>query len=63
MQQQGKDEAAVLFRNALLKLREGTLTLDSWRLLNTCVANNLPPAEVDLFKTALQVYFTNKEVD
>jgi hypothetical protein len=60
MRQQGEDPIAVQFREALTNLRVNALRED-WRLLCTRVAYGLSP-EVDSFRDALRVYFTNEVV-
>lgn len=62
MRQQGEDEVSTRFRLALGELRESRLSRESWRLLCTRVANQLPPAEVTAFDSALRLYFTTAEV-
>jgi hypothetical protein len=62
MRQQGEDTAAIRFRTALGELRESRLSQSSWELLCTRVQNQLPPAEVEAFQSALRLYYTNEEV-
>jgi hypothetical protein len=38
------------------------LSKESWELFYTRVTNQLPPTKVDAFKSALWLYFINKEV-
>jgi ATP-dependent DNA helicase PIF1 len=61
MRQRGEDPIAVQFREALTNLRVNALREEDWRLLCTRVAYGLSP-EVDSFRDALRVYFTNEEV-
>ena len=62
MRQQGEDELSTRFRLALGELRESKLSRESWELLCTRVANQLPPQEVAAFDSALRLYFTTTEV-
>jgi len=62
MRQQGEDELSTRFRAALGELRESRLSRESWELLCTRVANQLPPEEVTAFDSALRLYFTTAEV-
>ena len=62
MRQQGEDETAIRFRTALGELRESKLSRSSWELLCTRVQNQLLPDEVNSFRSALRLYFTNNEV-
>jgi hypothetical protein len=62
MRQQGEDDISTRFRLALGELRASQLSKESWELLRTRIANDLSPAEVATFDSALRVYFTNAEV-
>ena len=62
MRQQGEDEISTRFRLALGELRVSQLSKESWQLLRTRIANDLPPTEVATFHSALRLYFTNAEV-
>ncbi|KAF7887546.1 hypothetical protein EAF00_009840 [Botryotinia globosa] len=62
MRLQGGDELSTKFRSAFSELREGRLFREGWDLLCTRVANQLPPAEVATFESALRLYFTTAEV-
>jgi hypothetical protein len=62
MRQQGEDEIATKFRQALSELRVSQLSKASWELLCTRIANRLSPAEVAAFGTTLWLYFTTEEV-
>jgi ATP-dependent DNA helicase PIF1 len=62
MRQQGEDDISTRFRLALGELRASELSKESWELLRTRIANDLPPTEVATFHSALQLYFTNAEV-
>jgi PIF1-like helicase len=62
MRQQGEDEISTRFRRALGELRVFQLSKESWELLRTRIANDLPPMEVATFDSALRLYFTNAEV-
>ena len=62
MRQQGEDEISTRFRRALGELRVSQLSKESWELLRTRIANDLPPTEVATFDSALRLYFTNAEV-
>ena len=62
MRQEGEDDISTRFRLALAELRESRLSLESWKLLCTRVANQLPPTEVAAFDTALRLYYTTAEV-
>jgi hypothetical protein len=62
MRQQGEDPIAIQFREALTNLRMNALRQEDWRLLCTRVANVLSLEEVDSFRDALRVYYTNEEV-
>ena len=62
MRQRGEDETAIQFRTALSELRESRLSQSSWELLCTRVQNQLSPAEVAAFESALRLYYTNEEV-
>jgi ATP-dependent DNA helicase PIF1 len=62
MRQQGEDNAAIRFRTALGELRESRLSVTSWELLCTRVQNQLTLAEVESFRSALRLYYTNEEV-
>ena len=62
MRQQGEDEIATKFRQALSELRVSRLSKESWELLCTRIANRLSPAEVAAFDSALRLYFTTEEV-
>lgn len=62
MRQQGEDEIAVRFRQALGELRTSQLSEESWKLLCTRVANQLSPHEVAAFDSALRLYYTTEEV-
>ena len=62
MRQQGEDPIAIQFREALTNLRVNALRQEDWRLLCTRVANVLSLEEVDSFRDALRVYYTNEEV-
>ena len=50
------------FRLALSELQVSQLSQESWELLCTRVANQLSPDKVIAFDSALQLYFTTKEV-
>ena len=63
MRQQGEDDTSIKFRDALSQLRVGQLTRESWELLCSRVRNGLSPEEVSRFDTALQLYYTNAEVN
>jgi hypothetical protein len=60
--QQGEDKTTVQFWVALSDLWEFRLSESSWRLLCTCVQNQLLLDKVASFRSALQRYFTNEEV-
>jgi ATP-dependent exoDNAse (exonuclease V) alpha subunit len=62
MRQQGEDEIATKFRQALSELRVSRLSKESWALLCPRIANRLSPAEVAAFDSALRLYFTTEEV-
>jgi ATP-dependent DNA helicase PIF1 len=62
MRQQGEDDISTRFRLALGELRASQLSKESWELLRTRIANDLPPTEVATFHSALRLYFTNAEV-
>ena len=62
IQQQGEDKISTKFRLALSKLQVSQLSQGSWELLCTHTANQLSPAEVTAFDSALQLYFTTEEV-
>jgi len=62
MRQQGEDDISTRFRLALSELRVSQLSQASWELLCTRTANQLPPAEVTAFASALRLYFTTAEV-
>lgn len=62
MRQQGEDEISTMFRLALGELRVSQLSKESWELLRTRIANDVPPTEVATFDSALRLYFTNGEV-
>jgi ATP-dependent DNA helicase PIF1 len=62
IRQQGEDKTSVKFRKALDKLRNSTLSKESWELLCTRVVNQLSADEVATFDPALRLYFTNEEV-
>lgn len=62
MRQQGEDNISVAFRGALTELRNGNLSIPSWQLLCTRVANQLTSAEVASFQSALRLYYTTAEV-
>lgn len=62
MRQQGEDEIAIKFRRALSELRVSQLSKESWELFCTRVANQLSPAEITAFDSALRLYFTTEEV-
>ena len=62
MRQQGEDDISTGFRLALGELRASQLSKESWELLRTRIANDLPPTKVATFDSALRLYFTNAEV-
>lgn len=62
MRQQGEDDMSVRFRQALRELRTSQLSKESWRLLCTRVANQLPREEVASFDSTLRLYYTTEEV-
>ena len=62
MRQQGEDSVSVRFRQALGELRASQLSQESWQLLCTRMANQLPPDVVTSFSDALRLYYTSAEV-
>jgi ATP-dependent DNA helicase PIF1 len=62
MRQQGEDSISIRFRQALSELRISQLSQESWVLLCTRTANQLPPDEVTAFNDALRLYFTTVKV-
>jgi hypothetical protein len=62
MRQQGEDDLSTRFRAVLSELRVSQLSIASWELLCTRVANTLSAPEVQSFATALRLYYTKNEV-
>ena len=62
MWQQGEDEISTKFWLALSKLQVSQLSQESQELLCTYIANQLSLDKVTAFDSALQLYFTTKEV-
>ena len=59
--QQGSDEMAVPFKQALRNLREHSVTYDDWKTLSKCV-HSVVPEETARFTHSLTIYFTKGHV-
>ena len=57
-----QDEEQAGFHTALTNLQDGNPMVEDWRLLTTCIANQVPNLQLH-FKDAICIYTTNDVVN
>jgi hypothetical protein len=60
MRHQGEEQAG--FRTALANVRDRNLTIEDWRLLIMCIANQVPNLRY-YFKDTVRIYIINDVVN